>query len=441
MSEAPPLQGEGGSRLVAVAAGLLVGAIALWGGGTTPEGGGVLAAAGAALFALANLSRRVGAPRRGLSGAQAFLLGIAALAALQAVPLPEAVARVVAPFAVRAREVAPGADGGVRISLDAGASWRAALAVAGIAFLSASLAVSGSRRAAPWLLGALVLALAAAAAAAIRFGRYGKGDLVLGLFRVSPPDNAYGSFANQNQYAAFVVLGIGPALALARSRAPLALRLLPTAVAAVAVGTLVPAGSRAGLLGAAVACAVAAIALAGPGRRRAAWIAVGAAVLALSALRVAGVEPLERLLPLREGETRRVRVWEGAADLAGEQPAFGIGLGAFAFAYPGEGRPDLGKKVSIAENDVLQWAAEGGVALLALLALGGVAAVRSLKRRLAAAAPRDRTTALVSLCGLVGIVPASLVGCPLNTPAIAAAAAATWAGAGWLAAAPRAGPP
>jgi O-antigen ligase len=147
------------------------------------------------------------------------------------------------------------------------------------------------------------------------------------------------------------------------------------------------------------------------------------------------------VLPLREGEVRRPTIWAGTVDLALEQPLVGVGLDAFRYAYPGGGREDFGRWVTIAENDVLQWAAEGGVALLALGAFGSFVAARSLRRRFHGADRLSRAAARLTLCGGLGLLlPCSITGVPLHVPAVMAAAVLVWAGA-WACLSPRAAGP
>ena len=58
-----------------------------------------------------------------------------------------------------------------------------------------------------------------------------------------------------------------------------------------------------------------------------------------------------------------------SALMLSERPAMGFGLGTWATAYPAYALYDDGRFVNQAHNDWAQWAVEGGLPLLAVLAL------------------------------------------------------------------------
>ncbi len=138
-------------------------------------------------------------------------------------------------------------------------------------------------------------------------------------------------------------------------------------------------------------------------RRRLAWTAGFSMVLAA----VVGWQvTLEKF---REPEPYRVRreLLLSTIAMAADQPLTGYGLGTWPVVYPAYARFDNGLVANHAHNDWAEWAAEGGVPFLALLALLALWSVRP---------------ALDSLWGIgvPVIFVHSLVDYPLREPALAA---------------------
>lgn len=72
----------------------------------------------------------------------------------------------------------------------------------------------------------------------------------------------------------------------------------------------------------------------------------------------------------------RDSIWVSAIELWKENPLWGHGLGTFLWTYPAKARFDTGEIVDHAHNDWLEWGAEGGIAMVAVMALSGVMAGR-----------------------------------------------------------------
>lgn len=227
-----------------------------------------------------------------------------------------------------------------------------------------------------------------------------------------------GDLGNPNNLAAVVL----PALALvgfmlvaARGRGE---RLLLAAAGAVLIVAFVRTESRGGLVGLGV-MAVAAIALAGPARRR-----VLAALLLLCgavALWFAAIAPGDARSRATDFSTAhstgRVDLWHVAERMAANHPLQGIGIDNFAALEPtylpselDVGRADLVLRGTLVHNTYLNLLAELGVvgaALFAALVVGALAAALAAIRTLAQRG--DRQTELLArglATGAVGMLAA-----------------------------------
>ncbi|MFO0933822.1 MAG: O-antigen ligase family protein [Planctomycetota bacterium] len=419
---------SGGPRPAAVglAATFLVAVVAAGGaagGATTPSFATAFAAAAVLAAGLACLAAR-GSP--GLSPAsstpEAWGLACAAWAAVAAVPLPAAVVDALAPYTAAARVAAVG-DAAGPLSLDAGAT-----ALAALGLVAWVLLARGARRLVE-AGGAVALARATAAAvvlhggAALLRGRYGEDDPLLLRWAMKSALNAWGTFPNRTQAAAFLLVGAGAALGLAVRGPRLLDRGLGAVAVAVATASVAASGSRAGVAG--VVLALAGVAAARRGRGRVLVAAAAAAAVVVGVAGAAGVGPAARALAWRANEGTRFEIWSGTVHLAARQPV-GVGLGAFPYAYPGDGRGPTDRWAGIAESDVLQAGVEFGVPGALLLGAAAVAAVRALRRDRRAVGPSGLAPAL-AVAGLVAAVPVALTGSPFHAPAVAAAGAVAWA--------------
>ncbi len=195
-----------------------------------------------------------------------------------------------------------------------------------------------------------------------------------------------------------------------------------------AAASVVASGSRAGVVGMVVGIVVALGALAGVRRgpvRRVAIAAAGAALL-VAAAGAAGAGPLARALAWRTHEGTRFEIWAGTLDLAQRQP-FGIGWGAFPYAYPGDGRGPTDRWAAVAESDLLQAFVELGVVGVGFAALLAIAAVRALRADRRAQGPDGRAPGAGGARGVgLAAAPLALTGVPFHAPAVAAAGVVAW---------------
>jgi O-antigen ligase len=422
-----PTLGPAAAAAVQAAAVATVAALAAFGAGTVPWARAAfpLAAVALALLALfaALATRRGGAPA--WSAGEAWLLALAAWAALQALSWPAPLARLLAPWSTVLREEGLGAQGGVRPSLDAGMTWGAALVLAGLAALSWTARTATRAAAGAWLQRALCLAAVAHAVVGLRHGRYGEDEALLGGHALRNSLNAYGTFPNQGQFAAFLLLATGSALVRWRAGGVLDRALALGTLGVVGAG-VAASGSRAGALGFGLALAWAFVASARPGRRLRRTAVVGAVGLALVAARFAGVEALVRATTPKPGETRRLDIWRGSLGVAKEQPVVGVGADAFGDAYSDPSRPISDRGVETAEDQALEILAEGGVVGAALAAAGALSLVRAWRRRRRALDPEGRARLALAGATLVALLPAFVTSAPLHAPAFAAGAVLAW---------------
>ena len=417
-------------------------------GSATPAARAGLAAAAFAVLALAlwaPVAPRQSPPREIWLAAGA-LAAVAALGALQSVPLP---APVVAALSPRHLELARGAaeslgappPGGIALSLAPDASRNAALDwAAAAAALAAAALVGGSRRARRQLAGVLGIAVLFQ----VLFGAqqwFARSRVLWGIEIPGFHDRLHGTFINPNHAALYLELGLAAAFAWAWWQARRAAaansaeeRLLRLGGAA--IGWLVIfAGlaftrSRAGLL-----AALAATALQGAWvgtRRRRLWLAASGLAAGLAGLALVGwlgfQEGLGRLVGggaegLAPGG--RIEAMAATARLWGRFPVLGTGLGSFRATFPmvrSDGNEFLWRH---AHSDWLELGATAGLLGFALVVFGLVAVVRRLARLLVhGERSEDRGAALAAAGALVAVGLHSCVDFGLTIPANAVALAA-----------------
>jgi O-antigen ligase len=382
-----------------------------------------------------------------------------ALAALQAVPLPEAVVASLSPrsFEIRRSLLADPAslaeekrilgveptslDARPALSVDPGASTSAlrtgcalvalllvattVVALRGPRGLALALLVSGAFQA---LYGALVLVS-------------GHGR-IWNTIKLHYLDCATGTFVNRNHFACFLAcaLSVGFALFLSSPVDPDRPRSLRERI----LDRFGARGSRALLLGLLVLVVLAGLLLsfsrAGIGLGLAALLAIALAagrrgletrlVATLLLLAVAAV-PLaqigsERLTaryaraPADLVETGgRGEVWLDALAMGSAFPVFGSGFGSFAAAYPLFRSPGVRLRYDHAHNDAVQAIAEGGAVAIVFLAFLLFAAGRGL---IEAASGRFGVVAIGLAVGLAAFLLHSLVDFNFHIPANAAVA-------------------
>ena len=321
-----------------------------------------------------------------------------------------------------------------------GAGWPAAAEAVLVLSVSLAVLVFWSRRgqdreAADRLLWALLLVGAAQGAfgvvqgALAPFRVYGRGSEL-----VTAP---FGSFVNHNHFAGLLemcaVLAAGLAAARARREGA-----TPTAVGlcGLALGLVLAhlaSGSRGGLLALLAGFVLLAAAhawRARAARRRVAW-ALGLSFVALVAVGLALAPQTARsrfatLVSARSDSSAGYRVEAARATLRllGAHPLAGAGLGAFPDAVPAWKRVHGEVRLTHAESDALEFAAETGLVGLVLLALLGVAWWRALDERLRLGRdPYRRDVALAAACAAGAGLVHALFDFGLRLPALAFACA------------------
>jgi O-antigen ligase len=234
-------------------------------------------------------------------------------------------------------------------TLEAALGW-----IVNCAAFSIALAVTGeSLDRKRFLTAQLVFALALSVAA------------VIGLLTISE----LGPFVYKNQFAAYVesVLGLAIAAAIRDRRRSFAWLL----VAAALFASVVAAGSRAG----SILCLTELVLLPVIAFTRG-WIS-GRSLIRVAALAVltggvlvavAGWETTWRRLQEPNPYSLRADLLRSSIAMARDRPLAGFGLGTWSAAYPAYARYDDGSFVNQAHNDWAQWAAEGGLPFLVLMA-------------------------------------------------------------------------
>ncbi|MEL6706977.1 MAG: O-antigen ligase family protein [Pseudomonadota bacterium] len=269
-----------------------------------------------------------------------------------------------------------------------------------------------------------------------------------GVPRVEAPN---GLFANRNHLAAILVAGL-PLLALVASSAKRAhtavLATGCTAFAAFAIMITLTTGSRAGVAMALVALVASGVVWRARERGRQTrhsprakqrWVpivgsAFGVSLLAIVAVILTQTIGFERVVSAGSGEVEehRLLVWQTIIDFTPSYMPFGSGIGSFVEVFKvHEPAAMLGQSYwNHAHNDWLEWAMEGGVPALVLMAtaaLGWVVRTITLLRN-SHHGGIDLQRALAGAIILLILGLWSLVDYPLRTPALASLAAlcAVW---------------
>jgi O-antigen ligase len=420
--------------------------------------GALLAVAVIALLAAA-LALGVGAWRGGVALPAVPLwplAGLAAVALLQLVPLPDALHGLLAPgshavWRPAIPEAAAVLGSAARpVSVDPDTTLRGLALGAGLALLAVLAAPALSRPAAAVPAVGAVGAFGFALSAYAVYARARFGALLFGAIAV-PTVSPFGPFVNKNHFAGWVVMGAllvaGLALGLADSArgrggdwtadpraAGVVLAVVAAAAMALAGLASLSRGGAAALV-AGTGCLVALRVFRGgaPRRRVAPWpTLVLAFVLASILVALVPPEVHERLRTL-SGASFRLDTWRDSLRLAASSPVLGQGMGAFHDAYPRFKRGHGIVRVEHAENDYLETLAESGAPGL-FLSVTGLALLLAAAGRGVATGP-DRLVRGVgtgAVAALAALAVHSAVDFNLRIPsnaALAALAAACAAGA------------
>jgi O-antigen ligase len=215
---------------------------------------------------------------------------------------------------------------------------------------------------------------------------------------------ATGSFILPGELAAYLIVLLPIAYAVARiARAP-ALRALAWTACAVGLSALVLSYSRAGWMGGAATIAFLVALQSGRMRRRGAvWalaaIAVGSA--AVLALFNSHHDPSE--------DYTRISIWQAALQIIDRFPLTGVGPFDFPRLYALVHVPDADATAFHAHSLYLTFFAEGGAIMLAAFLWTAWVFVVELRARVARAEPASALLSLAVTAGLVGVAVQGLI--------------------------------
>jgi O-antigen ligase len=228
------------------------------------------------------------------------------------------------------------------------------------------LSDQGARRC--FLRAAVLFGMLVAAEATVQ--NYASGGKVFWLFTSGYSEAVMGPFVNRGQYSAWIELLLPAALYLAFSDPRR--RVLWGTAAAVLFSSLVAGASRAGfvLAGGELLAVAAVVGLRKlVSRKTLLAAAVQIAVLVGTAATVAGWQELQSRLETQSPEALRLDAVRASTQMLREHPWLGTGLGTWPTVYPAYAGLDTGLFLNQAHNDWAQWAAEGGLPFLLLLAV------------------------------------------------------------------------
>ncbi|MEO8127699.1 MAG: O-antigen ligase family protein [Bryobacteraceae bacterium] len=200
--------------------------------------------------------------------------------------------------------------------------------------------------------------------------KYSANGRIFWLFPSGYTTDVLGPFVNRNQYAAWMELLLPIALYFAVTDRRT--RVLYGTGSAIMLSSVIAAGSRAGsVLVLAEGLAVMAIfAFRAQAPRRTIVLRAlqfsGAVVIAVA---LAGSNDLRARLQATGAESLRLDALQASIRMTAERPWMGSGLGTWSIIYPKYARIDTGLFMNQAHNDWAQWAAEGGIPFVGLLAL------------------------------------------------------------------------
>jgi O-antigen ligase len=248
-------------------------------------------------------------------------------------------------------------------TLDAALSWLTNLA----AFLLAADLYRNRVRRERFLRSALIFASILAVVSIFTFLTSPAGK-VFWFFDSGSESQTLGPFVYHNQYAAFVEAVLPLAiLGMMNDRRRW---LLHAVIVATLFGSVVTGGSRTGTILCLAEILVIPIIAFWRGtidRNLLARVALGSLAAVAVLTSVVGWEPLWKRLQEPHPYSLRKDLVLSSADMVRDRPLTGFGLGTWPEAYPAYARFDDGTYVNQAHNDWIQWTAEGGVILMALM--------------------------------------------------------------------------
>jgi len=193
------------------------------------------------------------------------------------------------------------------------------------------------------------------------------GGRVFWLFPTGYTDYVLGPIVYHNHYAAFIEAVLPMALyeALRGKRRAL----LHTAIPAAMYASVIASGSRAGsvLASAEVVAVIAILWLGGRASGRAAGLSL-VSLAALCAVFTLVVGPEAVWSRFQIAEEMRPQFAAASLHMISAHPWIGVGLGTWPTVYPRYALADFGVYVNQAHSDWLQWAAEGGVPFVLMIA-------------------------------------------------------------------------
>lgn len=360
----------------------------------------------------------------------ALALALLGWTALQATPLPRAVASALQPLATEVWDDAARLLGGpapswIPLSLSPHDTWTEVLklgAVACVFFASMSLATRSWRRAILVAAAGSVALMAAVALCHLAAG----AESVFGLYQpryaarilVAP-------LMNRNHLAGFLGMGVPLMLCLALD-APSPARRGGWFAAAVVTGvTVLLAASRGGV--ASLACGITLVGLLGVARKkssggqgRSPLILIGAATASLAGIGLyVASETLFR--DFERGDLGKLELAGAGLGLALDHPWIGVGRGAFSSALVADHGAQY--RYTHAENWLAHWSSEWGLVVTAVLVVAIAAAARHAIRR-ARSWPRVGAIAAVGSILTHDLVDFALEGLGVAVVAAAVAGAA-----------------
>jgi O-antigen ligase len=229
------------------------------------------------------------------------------------------------------------------------------------------LALQGGAEAGRWFRKAvLFFSFGVSVIAALQM--FTSGGNVFWIFPAGATDYVLGPFLNRNQYAAFIEMTLPLALYSAIDSPRRSL--LYWGMSAVMAASVVAAASRAGIL--LVALEIVTVLLLVWVRRRG---SIGGVLrfAALAAVCVAIVGWESPAARFRDGNPLAVRreLFQSSVQMVRDKPWTGFGMGTWPTVYPAYALYDDGLFVNQAHNDWMQWTVEGGLPLLAVMAVFG----------------------------------------------------------------------